>query len=270
MSNDNDAIRQANKKALPKFLAIMAVCMVGGVILGIATVSLVSLGDLSGLGDMFAAAGLFLTNKVAVWLLIAVPVLELALCLPIDRNARKRIEQWDGEDERVSDEIENRLSVCIWIGSLATVVEFFLLSVLISGFVSRAGTQEMMPPLVFFGGLAAFLAELIVCVAIQQRMVDAAKKLAPEKQGSVYDVKFAQKWLASCDEAERAMIGQCAFKAYQAMTWACMALWLVFALGGMIFDLGFLPSLAVCVVWGTGQVAYAYWCWKLGQSGGKG
>ena len=83
----------------------------------------------------------------------------------------------------------------------------------------------------------------------------------------VYDSRFQKKWLASCDEAERAIIGQCALKAYQAMTMSCLVLWAVFALGGMFFNWGFLPSMAVCVVWGVGQSAYAYWCIKLSKPG---
>ena len=85
----------------------------------------------------------------------------------------------------------------------------------------------------------------------------------------MYDTKFRKKWLDSCDEAERAVIGQCAYKAYQAVSQACLALWLVFLLGGMFFDWGFLPVLAVCIIWGVGQSVYSYWCLKLDKPGGK-
>ena len=31
---------------------------------------------------------------------------------------------------------------------------------------------------------------------------------------------------------------------------------------------GFLPAMAVCIVWGAGQTVYSYWCLKLGKPGG--
>lgn len=113
------------------------------------------------------------------------------------------------------------------------------------------------------------MAHFAVCVVLQQKLVDLTKRLNPEKHGSVYDTKFRKKWLDSCDEAERAVIGQCAYKAYQAVSQACLALWLVFLLGGMFFDWGFLPVLAVCIIWGVGQSVYSYWCLKLDKPGGK-
>ena len=57
---------------------------------------------------------------------------------------------------------------------------------------------------------------MIIAIASISHGVDAAKKTNPEKTASVYDTKFQKKWLDSCDEAEKIMIGKCAFKAYAA------------------------------------------------------
>ncbi len=97
--------------------------------------------------------------------------------------------------------------------------------------------------------------------------MDATKQMNPEKRGSVYDTKFHKKWMESYDEAERAIIGQCALKAYQAVTITCLALWAVFALGGMFFSWGFMPAMAVCIIWGVSQSVYCYWCLKLSKPG---
>ena len=261
MKNNNDAAKQENKKALPRFILVAVCSLVLGGILGIALVSL----SLENFQAALDAAALFFTNHVAAWLLIALPVIEFAVCLPIYFSAKKRLAAWDGEDEAVSGEVEGKLSMCMWITGLCTVLAFFLLSALFAGFVGNAGTPRMMPAPMFFGGLAGFLVDLLAPVVLQQKLVDLTKRLCPEKQGSVYDTKFQKKWYGSCDEAERILIGQCAFQAYRAMTTACMALWVVFALGGMFFSWGFLPAAAVCIVWGVGQSAYAYACLKLGK-----
>lgn len=263
MKQNNDPIRQENKKALPKFVLIVVASLVLGGVLGIVLVNL----DLENFGGALNAAGLFFTNHVAVWLMAALPVAEFAVCLPIYFSAKKRLSAWDGEDETVSGEIEAKLSVCIWVTGLCTVLALFLLSAMFAGFVVNAGTPQMMPAPMFFGGLAAFLVNLFAPMVLQQKLVDLTKRLNPEKQGSVYDTKFQKTWYESCDEAERVIIGQCAFKAYQAMCRVCMVLWMMFALGGLFFSWGFLPSMAVCIVWGVGQTVYSYSCVRLSKPG---
>ena len=265
MKDNNDAARRENKKALPKFALIITLSLVGGVALGLALVFL----RVENLRDALAAAGAWFTRYAAAPLLVTLPLLELAICLPIYFGAKKQLSAWDGEDESVGSEIEARLAVCVWITGLALIANLFLLAAMTADFVNNAGTPRMMPAQMFFSGLGAFLAHFAVCVVLQQKLVDLTKTLNPEKHGSVYDTKFQKKWLDSCDEAERAVIGQCAYKAYQAVSQACLALWLVFLLGGMFFDWGFLPVLAVCVIWGVGQSVYSYWCLKLGRPGGK-
>lgn len=263
MKDNNDAIKQENKKAMPKFIFIMAASLIAGILLGLGLVFLI--------GEDFAAAvdaaGQFFTQKVAGWLLIALPVVELAICLPICAGAKKQLAAWDGEDEAASGEIESRLSVCIWATGMGMILSLFLLAAFISGFVDKVGTELDVGPVMFFSTLAAFLIGLVVEVVLQQRVVDLTKRLNPEKHGSVYDTKFQKKWYESCDEAERAIIGQCAFKAYQAMGRACLALWMVFALGGMFFNWGFAPAMAVCVIWGVGQTVYSYSCVRLSKPG---
>ncbi|MDE6589423.1 MAG: DUF3169 family protein [Oscillospiraceae bacterium] len=263
MKDNSDSIRQENKKALPKFILMG----VGGIILGLVLgIALVFLGFEDFAGTL-SAAGASFTINIAPWLLMALPILELALCLPIYFGANKRITAWDGEDEAVSGEIEARLSVGIWITGMANVLDFFLVAAQFSGFVEMEGNTMRTAPVIFFGGLGAFLVTLYVTAVLQQKLVDATKKMNPEKHGSVYDTKFQKKWLESCDEAERAVIGQCALKAYQAVAITCLVLWAVLTLGGMFFSWGFMPAMTVCVIWGVSQSVYCYWAIRLSKPG---
>ena len=77
--------------------------------------------------------------------------------------------------------------------------------------------------------VVAFIAVMVETIIIQQRCVDAVKRMNPEKIASVYDVKFQRKWMDSCDEAEKLMIGKCAYKAYAAANTACAVLAIIFA-----------------------------------------
>ena len=105
----------------------------------------------------------------------------------------------------------------------------------------------------FIVAVAAFIAVMVETIIIQQRCVDAVKRMNPEKTASVYDVKFQRKWMDSCDEAEKIIVGKCAYMAYAAAN-AVMAI--ILAVCALIFNTGFLPSFAVCVIWFVLQFIY--------------
>ncbi len=95
--------------------------------------------------------------------------------------------------------------------------------------------------MLLLAGIAGFLAVMAEAVIIQQKCVDAAKKTNPEKTASVYDVKFQKKWMDSCDEAEKILIGKCAVKAYRAVNTVCTVLAVIFAVGPSFSTSAFCP-----------------------------
>ena len=261
MKDNNDAARRENKKALPKFALIITLSLVGGVALGLALVFL----RVENLRDALAAAGAWFTRYAAAPLLVTLPLLELAICLPIYFGAKKQLSAWDGEDESVGSEIEARLAVCVWITGLALIANLFLLAAMTADFVNNAGTPRMMPAQMFFSGLGAFLAHFAVCVVLQQKLVDLTKRLNPEKHGSVYDTKFRKKWLDSCDEAERRQVGQACYRAYMVSSRFCLGLWLALVILSMVFEVSMLPTVVLLLVWGVMQVTYSLECIRLGR-----
>lgn len=257
MKPNNDEIRQANRKALPKFFLILIVsCLVGGVI-GFCGAWF----GLEGITGGLAAAGTFFSTRVAHWLLLACAVVIPAVSLPLYFSAKQELARWDGEEEALYARADSRLSCAILINSTLLILSMFLIAVSYSnGFVGMG-----------LGGLIAlvgFVAVLVETILIQQKMVDLAKRINPEKQGSVYDVKFQKKWLDSCDEAEKMLIGQCAYKAYSAVNITCLVLWMLFALSALFLSTGFLPALAVCVIWGVSQWVFCRQSMKLSAPSG--
>ena len=105
-------------------------------------------------------------------------------------------------------------------------------------------------------GIVAFLVILAEGIIIQQKAVDITKIMYPEKTASVYDLKFQKKWVDSCDEAEKIMIGRCAFEAFKVTNSVCSALSVILAIGALTFDIGFLPSFVVCLIWLVNHCAY--------------
>ena len=82
-------------------------------------------------------------------------------------------------------------------------------------------------------------------------------------------MRFRKKWLDSCDEAEKAIIGQCAYKAYAAANQLCGALAAILAISALVFGTGALPSLAVCAVWMVMQCVYSREAMRLSRAGSQ-
>ena len=117
--------------------------------------------------------------------------------------------------------------------------------------------------------LAIFLVVIALSILLQQKTVDLTKEINPEKRGSVYDMKFQERWLESCDEAERRQIGQASYKAYVTVSRFCPYCWGVLLLGNMVFHYGILPSAVVLVIWAVLSVSYTREAIRLGRRGQK-
>lgn len=82
-------------------------------------------------------------------------------------------------------------------------------------------------------------------------------------------MRFQKKWTDECDEAEKIIIGKCAYKAYSATNVVCTVLSIVLAACAPVFDIGFLPSFAVCLVWIVNMSAYFKEAMRYSKAGNK-
>lgn len=256
MTNRNDEIRQANRKALPKFILILILaCLVGGVI-GFCAAFF----GLEAMAGGLHAAGTVFSRRVAPWLQVACIILEPAVCLPLYLSSKREAAAWDGEDEAVSSRVEGRLSIALWISGIILICAMFLMAATYAGGMDTGAAM-------FFLSIVGFVVVMAETIVFQQKLVDLCKRLSPEKQGSVYDLRFQKKWMESCDEAEKILVGKCAHKAYSAVSITCLALWLIFAIAALFLNTGFLPVLTVCIIWAVSQSVYCFWSIKLSKPG---
>ncbi len=260
---DNNEIKKANRKALPKFMFIMVVSLLVGGSIGFCSAKY----GLNSLAGGMKSAGAFFGTCIAPWLMLMTAVIVPVVSVPIYRSAKKPLSSWDGENEEISDTIDKKLSLAIWVTSAALILSYFLIAASYSGGFEAFENENN--TVLFFIGIAAFFAIMIEAVIIQQKCVDAAKKTNPEKTASVYDLKFQKKWMDSCDEAEKIMIGKCAFKAYAATNTVCTVLSIVLAICALVFEIGFLPSLAVCLIWIVNQSVYCREALRYSEAGNK-
>ena len=250
MKNSN--IRSENRKALPKYLLlILAGAVVGGV-LGF-------LSGMAGASDMPAAIAGGMDRLLAAIVPWGIPVSGVVLLgggFVLYQRAKKLSAGWDGEDEDTVDRAEELLDWVLLLGSLAMILDFFFLA---AGGTHSDGT---MTPLAVTG---CFLVSVALIVVLQQKVVDLTKTLNPEKHGSVYDLRFQKKWFESCDEAEKAQIGQAAYQAYKAGAMTCMVLWVALIILDFVFGFGLMPVFVVLLVWGVLQVTYTLACIRLSR-----
>ena len=245
----NTTDKNLNRRALPKFLLWVGIGALVGFCAGLASGILGGLNAEEWVSVRLPAA----LGAVAPWGIPVTSAILLGVCLGQYRAAKKLCDSWDGEDEQLADSIEITLSYVLLVTALATILDFFFLS---AAFLSDT-------PLIT---ALLFLASIVLVVLLQQRAVDLSRRMNPEKRGSVYDTKFQKKWMDSCDEAERAQIGQASYQAFRVTTGACLGLWVVFTVLNFSFDIGLLPSLAVLVVFGVLQITYCLTCIRLTRS----
>lgn len=260
---DRKDIKQANRKALPKFILALfvAMCVGGGV------------GYLSGrfrantLTDEIRNAGAFFGAYIAPWLLVGLALVLPAVCIPLYRGAKRLSAAWDGEDEDISGRIDRKISLTVWISGVSLILSYFLIAASYSGGFSIFESGER--TVLFTVGIAAFLTVMIEVILLQQKCVDTVKETNPEKKASVYDMKFHVKWLEDCDEAEKIMIGKCAYKAYSATNAVCTILAILLAVCALVFGIGFLPSLAVSLIWIVNLTVYCKEAMRYSKAGNK-
>ena len=186
-----DNVKQDNRRALPKYLlTILLYGLLGGV-----------LGFFTGVaGSVDVAERVRQTlNRVleaaAPWGIVVSAVVLLGTGWYLYAAAKRRCDVWDGEDEDTIDDVEHQLGWALLLTGLMIVLDFFF-------FAASIIYGRFLPDLLLF------LVSVVVLIVLQQKIVDLERRLNPEKRGSVYDMKFQKTWMDSCDEAERAQIGQ--------------------------------------------------------------
>lgn len=239
--------RSDNRKALPKFLGTILVCIIFGVALGF----IMTFND-------YAESSEALTRKIYGFLNTILPYANWIITglftivnIALYKQAKNMYHNWDGENELVIEKTEEKLSWILLLSSLNMVLLLFftgMLEILVEFNSSRSGILTFL----------SLPIGLVIIIILQQKVVDFTKVINPEKKGSVYDSKFKDKWYNSCDESEQRQIGRACYKAFTVTSTTCIVLWLVLIVISYNFPIGILPNLVVMIIFGVLQISYAY------------
>ncbi len=94
----------------------------------------------------------------------------------------------------------------------------------------------------------------------QTRYVKTIQAAHPDQKGDPSSMKFRQQWLDSCDEAQKELIYQSAYKTYSSIN-AWIPILLVFTmLGHLFFDTGIMAIVVVAVIWIVVTGSYLHSC----------
>ena len=269
--------KRENKAALKKFIPMIIVCaVIGGITGGIS--SFIGYSDFSG---SIAEAALLIVNMVSPWAVIILGVLSFIVCWVIYRKARAMYEgaltsakvtgepgesKEPGEpDEQIIEAVEEKLSQGMFILSVIMIVQMLFFGIMMADLENIADYSFALA----MAATGVFVAGNLAQLKQQQLMVDLEKEMNPSKKGSVYNVKFRDKWEESCDELEKVIIYKSAYKAYKTTALTCIVLWVVTATLSIAFKTGPLPSIAVTVIWLVQTVSYCREAMKLERGGNR-
>lgn len=248
--NKKQENKQENKNARGLFILIIILSVIVGGIIGFCS------GFLAHNEGMLDALiqGVSLLERLALpWGTILCTIVLLAFYFPLYGKAKAMFRAWDQEDEAAIESAERRLELFMTIQNLLQILCFFCAGCVLVDFYAMGTKLEWITNACGILGLFLFL---VVMVLTQKNAVDLAKEMNPEKKGSVYDMNFTKKWLASCDEAEKMGIYKAAFAAYKSTNFTCMALWLLVCLGSMFLPIGFGALVCVSIIWLSSALGY--------------
>mgnify|MGYP004522974653 FL=1 len=249
-SNRVKEIKKEDKKAFKSFIIIMIISAIAGGILG--GMSIYFKDSLSeNLPD-------FIMNILEAITPFASVVLSLLVIITssiVYKKLTKELKIWNESDEEdMIDKIEEKLSYILLLSSVNLIMGFFFFGVgfaLPSDYLDLNG--DIVKRILFFVG---FVLCVLSSILIQKKFVNLEKEINPMLKGSVYDTKFSEKWIDSCDEAIKMGIYKSSYKAYRAVTNTCLILWLVCVLGYNVWDFGIMPLFIVTTIWLVQTVAY--------------
>ncbi|MGF0031810.1 DUF3169 family protein [Bariatricus sp. SGI.154] len=247
-------------KTYLKYALKLLVCICIGAVLG-AAIAFIDVSE----WDRYAGIIQGIIRNHLFMLLILLTIASIVTGeLTLKRMRRLGEEFPDAEDER-GDEIEYELEHIGSIGLIGTttimVVSIFVLATVYSmsyiGRVVSAGDENLM---LSFG---IFIALNIYNGYWQMRYVKTIQRIYPDKKADPTSGEFQKQWLENCDEAEREMIYQAAYKTYLRLNRVMPVLTVFAMLGNLMWNTGILAVLLLGIVWITLVVTYCRACTKM-------
>lgn len=260
-----EEIARDNKKAGKKFALVMLLCGIIGGIMGILVLNAAeAISKTSQTFESFMTANII---TIGIIVPVTMAVLTVTVCMKSIYDVIKNKKNIAGfiaaDDDESLEQIDRRFSYDTWMINGAMILNYFLFAVMI--FADENFGQEGLPRISLYT-VIVFLVLIVAIIVVQQRLVDCARLLNPEKKGSVYDLKFNEKWEESCDEVEKLIMYKACHKAFHVVNITCIVLWMIFVVLGLATGSGFLAVVCVSIIWAALTCTYYYYAIKYSRS----
>lgn len=259
-----ETIKKENKKAGGKFIVLLICCGLIGAVMGF-----LSARASTEIPDMAKAFEAFMTahiKTIGTALPIVMAILTAAAgvwsIMNVRSSRKEAVALIEADEDEELRKVERKLSYNLWMTNGLMILHFLVFSVMT--FADKKFGPDEIPRILMYT-VVVFMVGLAVITLLQQKLVDCARVINPEKKGSVYDLRFDKKWEESCDEAEKLMIYQSAYRAYKAVNLACMILWMIFTIMGLTCGVGFLPAVTAIIIWTVLTFVYNYYALKYSK-----
>lgn len=244
--------KKDDKKNLVILLIVTLVCSVLGYFVGMIIAKLQKAGY--GMPKF--------TEEVIGNLAIVMPIVFLVLNIILGiiaficiKKSKKEFRIWDGEDEELAEKMENRVSIPLYMSSLVLIINMFLFSVCVNLDVNSKFSDKN-EDLLMLANTVILILSYVVVIVVQKKIIDFTKDMNPEKEGSIFDAKFTEKWEKSCDEAQKLHIYKAGYASYKVTSSVCMTLWIVCLMADLFANVGLLPMTMVFIIWFASTIGY--------------
>ena len=262
------SIRNENKKALKKFVPIVIASTIVGAVSGASVMLL----DVSSIVTKIQGTAGEILQLIGYWGVIITALIGYTYPRVVYKKSKAEYEKCVSDaqavsvagkeeepDEEIIFNIEKKMNNAMEVLGASNILQMMFYGIGMCN-ISQGVEKHWILLIVV---TIVFVAGIYITIKNQQLMVDLAKIMNPELEGSVYDMKFHEKWEESCDEMAKLFIYQSAYKAYQAGNKACVVLWVISAFMGMAFGTGPLPIIFVSIIWLVLSMVYCREAKKL-------
>lgn len=250
--NHVEEIKKEDKKAFKGYATLTVVCGIIGGILGAMSGYLKEI-----LGESIPNLLMSIFEVITPFASIVISIVVIIVSTIVYNKSRKEYDLWSqtSEDDDVIDKIEERLSYVLLFASVNVILGLFFFG--IGG--ALLVFDKINEGFNIINSLC-LLVGLILCttssISIQKKIINLEKEMNPLLKGSVYDIKFSEKWLDSCDEAIKLGIFKSAYKAHKSVTVTCLILWLFCFIGYTLWDFGVMPMVITVIILLVQTVSY--------------
>lgn len=252
--------KEKDKRILIKFIVLIIAGFVIGILIGVIT-NWMQANVAGGMNTLLIAWKQILCYLLPGLLLF----LNLAMVIVsgvVFRSTKKLIAGWDGEDEEVLEQVEEKLNIPIIIVNIMMVMNFMLYAV-ITYLLWYAEMSSIQGAICQLLDTIIFLAGIVIIMAVQKKAVDLEKQLNPEKEGNIFDMKFQTVWENSCDEAQKLMMYKAGYQSFKITNYACMVICMICFFVQITFQTGIMPVMCVSVIWMILVVTYSVTSYRL-------